>query len=435
MSRRCMTPEAFCDDIFEDVLKMEPSFADINRRFSEALFKTAVDRELTLKAVIGKVSSVPVKKIKRPVLAALLTGSAELIFMKSEAYAVVNDYVNLIRMSKLKNLSGFVNAVLRAVAEKKEAWLSELELTEYLSVPEELYALVSHAYNTETANKVFSDALGAKVRPTVIRRMISKIGEAALLAGLSEEGVSLSKTGLSDDTFYAEGKSLSNTKLFQKGCFYIQDISSAMAVDAVKDLLSERSPEILDLCAAPGGKTFHAADLIKGGHIVSNDRSNYKKTLIDDNIRRFGFDNVTSFVSDASEYNPIWEKAFDLVIADVPCSGLGVIAHKGEIKYRVTEQTVRELSALQKKILENAARYVKSGGTLLYSTCTILPSENSLQIDGFLQDHPAFKPVDFSLNLSECYRLPSVKNGRLQLINGIHPQDGFFIARLKKEKE
>ena len=191
---------------------------------------------------------------------------------------------------------------------------------------------------------------------------------------------------------------------------------------------------VIDMCAAPGGKSLHIADLMKGyGMVEARDISDEKVRLITENINRSNMINIKAVRMDATVYDKISEDKADVVIADVPCSGLGVIGRKPDIKYRTTEETIEELIPLQRKILHNAASYVRPGGVIIYSTCTLGSRENLDNVRWFEENYP-FETESLDPYIPSEIRRHSTSEGYLQLIPGVHNCDGFFIARLRKKK-
>ena len=234
-----------------------------------------------------------------------------------------------------------------------------------------------------------------------------------------------------EDALFLSGYDyLNKLKSFQEGLFYVQDISS---MTAAKEAGAKEQDVVLDLCAAPGGKSIYVAQQMHGkGRVIARDLTPQKVFLIEENIRRCQVSNMQAECADARIFDAAWEKKADVVIADLPCSGLGVIGRKKDIKYKMTVEKEAELVALQREILKNAVRYVKPGGTLLYSTCTINQGENEENAVWLSRQFP------FGLESLSPY-LPEVlkeegKDGMLQLIPGVHETDGFFIARLKKQE-
>lgn len=189
----------------------------------------------------------------------------------------------------------------------------------------------------------------------------------------------------------------------------------------------------LDICAAPGGKSLQLADLLSGtGSVEARDLTEYKLELLEDNIARSGFSNITARQWDATIPDPSMKGQADVVLADLPCSGLGVLGRKKDIRYRVQEEDLHALAALQRQILTCAADYVKPGGTLVYSTCTINKEENEENLCWFTAHFP-FEPVSLDDRLPEALKSETTKDGYLQLLPGTHPCDGFFLAKLRRK--
>ena len=220
---------------------------------------------------------------------------------------------------------------------------------------------------------------------------------------------------------------LEHLDAFREGLFYVQDPASKLSV-----LCAGLQPgmQVLDCCAAPGGKSFAAAIAMEGrGSIVSCDIYPHKAELIAKGAERLGLGCINAQCRDASIEVPEWKERFDAVIADVPCSGLGIIRKKPDIRYKNLKE-LEALPALQRSILENQAKHVAPGGVLMYSTCTVLPRENEDVVNAFLAEHPEFSPEP--LPLPEIF--PKNDTGMLTLIPGEYDTDGFFICRLRRKQ-
>ena len=191
--------------------------------------------------------------------------------------------------------------------------------------------------------------------------------------------------------------------------------------------------KVIDVCAAPGGKSIHAADLLKcTGHVEARDLTDYKVGLIQENIYRCGFGNITAKRMDACVLDEASKESADVVIADLPCSGLGVLKKKSDIKYRMTQEQIEELAELQREILKNAVTYVKTGGTLIYSTCTIAKEENDQQVDWILENLP-LELVSLRDCIDEQLLESMEREGCLQILPGREKADGFFLAKFRKK--
>ena len=221
---------------------------------------------------------------------------------------------------------------------------------------------------------------------------------------------------------------LEKLEAFQTGCFTVQDVSSMLVCEAAG---INASDFVLDLCAAPGGKALHAAQTAR--FVEARDLTEHKIKMIEENKSRMGFTNVITKCRDATVLDETLVKQADIVIADLPCSGLGVLGKKIDLKYKMTQNQQKELVQLQRLILENAEKYVKPGGVLLYSTCTVNKDENENNRKWFLENFD-FTAESFDERLPEKLRGASTKMGYLQLLQGVWDMDGFFIAKFRKSK-
>lgn len=431
-----LSSDRFLSDAYESALKEHPEFDDRDKRFIEHLSYLVIEKKTALDAVLNKVSSVPVRKMKPVVRNILYIGACQILFMESGDHAAVNEAVKMVVKRGFSGLKGFVNGILRKISREKESLLSGLSVREKAGIPEKLYELLVSWYDEETAEKLClacTDAEGGKL---TIRRNVSKCSEEAFIESLTGEGAEVTPTKIVKDMYFLKTNGdLTQLSAFKNGLFYVQDLSSAVSGDIVADLLKNAGEDfkVLDTCAAPGGKTVHIADMLAGkGSVIACDVSERKTALIRENAERAGFDNIRTEVQDAAEFRPDFEEAFDLVICDVPCSGLGVLVKKPDIRYHVTEDSMAELVEIQQNILRNVQRYVKPGGTLVFSTCTVNPAENEENLFWFLERFAAFTTVSIKKKLPEKFRTETAEDGYVQLIPGVHPCDGFFMARLEK---
>ena len=248
----------------------------------------------------------------------------------------------------------------------------------------------------------------------------------ALINLLNNAGVNAKPHPWLQDCLILSGTgNLEQLDAFKEGLFYVQDAAARLSILCAQ-LPSDA--HVLDCCAAPGGKSFAAAIAMGGsGSVTSCDIHPHKIALIQSGAQRLGIQNLTAHVQDAASFNPQWEAKSDVVIADVPCSGYGIIRKKPDIRYKDPD-TMNELPKLQLQILSNQARYVKPGGVLLYSTCTLVRKENEGVVKAFLKVHPEFTPEP--LPLPECF--PGNTTGMLALVPGEYDTDGFFICRLRR---
>ena len=344
--------------------------------------------------------------------------------------AAVNEAVLLTRQycPGQKNAPGFVNGVLRNAARSRETLQEPQDWESLYSHPAELISL----FKERLGGKRLEAMLRAnnEIAPLAVQVNTLKTTAEGLTKTLEEQGVEARPHSFMENCLILSGTgNLEHLNAFREGLFYVQDPASKLAVQCA-ELPKNRDFQVLDCCAAPGGKSFAAAIAMGGrGSVTSCDIHPHKIELIQKGAQRLGLTNLNAMVQDAAAFVPQWEKTMDAVLADVPCSGYGIIRKKPDIRYK-DPKTMENLPALQGQILANQARYVKPGGVLIYSTCTILRRENEGVVESFLQEHR-----DFSL---EKLPLPPVfgeeNHGMLTLIPGEQETDGFFISRLRREK-
>ena len=343
-------------------------------------------------------------------------------FDKLPPSAVVNQAVEQTKRLANPRAAALVNGVLRAM----------LRQPERLSVPQTLSLRYSHPEAlVELLRQNVGDALlepllrSHNEAPAVyLQTNTVKTDAAALAAALEAEGLRTEPHPWLPDCLLLQGGGVEQSAAFREGLFYVQDPAARLAVLA---LAPRRGEQILDCCAAPGGKSFAAAIAMENtGSVTACDVHPHKKTLIEKGAARLGLDCVRAETRDASLPEPAWRERFDRIIADLPCSGLGVIRKKPDIRYKELEP-LAGLPAVQRRILEAQATHLKPGGTLVYSTCTILRRENEALIEGFLADHPEFFLEPFTLP-----GVGSVSTGMKTLLPCVEGTDGFFIARMRK---
>ncbi len=396
--------------------------------FISRLVYGVVERKITLDYVISKYLSKPINKLKKDVLTVLRLGAYQVLFMdKIPRSAAVNESVRLTKNNNCSYASGLVNAVLRKVSQDDLILPDELTESEKLSVlysaPEEIVKFLTYHYGANNTESFLKSALESK--KVTIRVNTIKTDENALVKLLEEENVKVEKTFLENALDISLNTAVYNLQAFKDGLFHVEDISSQLCVKAL-DLFEGCSA--IDLCAAPGGKSFTAAEYMNNkGELYSCDVYPARTNLIRDGAQRLGIECIKATVNDATEFNENFPFA-DRVLCDVPCSGLGIIGKKPEIKYKKLDDT-KALLPIQRKILETASGYLKSGGRLVYSTCSVNPNENRKICDAFLKAHPEFRSVRV---LPEIPR--TVDEGDyLTLFPHKNNCDGFFVAAFVKE--
>ena len=342
--------------------------------------------------------------------------------------AAVNEAVELAKKycPKQKNAPALVNAVLRKAASTRGSWVEPVSYAERYSHPEELITLLKKSL---PKGKLEPMLIADNTAPqTVVQVNLLKTTTEKLVELLENQGIGWEKHPWMESCLILSGVgNLERLDAFREGLFYVQDPASRLSVQCAQ---LQKGWHVLDCCAAPGGKSFASAIAMEGtGSILSCDIYPHKAELIAKGAHRLGFENITVQCRDAALENPQWLGRFDAVIADVPCSGLGIIRKKPDIRYKNLAE-LEGLPPLQRAILENQAKYVRPGGVLLYSTCTVLPRENQEVVNAFLADHPEFctEPLD----LPEVF--PRNDTGMLTLIPGEYDTDGFFICRLRRKQ-
>ena len=341
-------------------------------------------------------------------------GAYQILFSsKIPPHAAVNESVELCREVKLSRASGLVNAVLRKIAANKEK-LPEIPgegTAEYLSIkyshPLWLVNRLAEEYGFDKT-EAFLRA-DNEIPSTDIQVNITRISPEAYCHLLEERGIKYSAAENPESLTLDFGR-VTELPGFDEGFFYVQDAAAHSSV-LMADI--KEGMTVLDACSAPGGKSFAAANMMNcSGKIIACDIHEKKLSLVRASAERLGINIIETRQADASEYNPQWDLLFDVVIADVPCSGMGVIAKKPEIKFK-KEEELSSLPAIQSRIIENLSRYVKRGGTLLYSTCTVFKEENEEIVKSFLD-----KNKEFELSCSR------------QFLPGTESTDGFYAAAL-----
>ena len=340
--------------------------------------------------------------------------------------AAVNESVALAKKyCKNPKAASLVNGVLRSAVRTRGQLKEPVSYADRYSHPDELISLLKQNL---PKGKLESVLIADNAAPqTVVQVNTLRISTAKLVERLAAEQVQAQPHGWMKDCLILSGTgSIENLPSFREGCFYVQDPASRLSVLCAG--LPKEDIRVLDCCAAPGGKSFAAAIAMEGrGSITSCDIHGHKTELIAGGAARLGLTNITPRQQDATVPVPQWENAMDAVLADVPCSGLGIIRKKPDIRYKDLAQT-EQLPQLQLQILKTQASYVKPGGILMYSTCTLLRRENEDVVNAFLAQHPDFHPEP--LPLPEVF--PKNESGMLTLIPGEYDTDGFFICRLRR---
>lgn len=422
----------YCHLLIRDVLQKYNYLEQRDKAFIKKIVEGTVERRLELDYVINLFSSTKVSKMKPLIREVLRMSVYQILYMEQVPdSAVCNEAVKLVQKRKFTNLKGFVNGVLRNIARNKEKMVYD-DISIKYSMPMWLVERLTSAYGKDVAEKIMASFLEEK--PVTIRRKesLSEKEWEIITKEMEKSGVQVSKHPyLSYAYEIKKAEGLFSIEAFKKGCFTVQDVSSMLVAECadVKEAMT-----IFDVCAAPGGKSMHCAEKLNGtGRVYSFDVSENKTDYIQENIDRLGYTNIETKVKDATVFDASMIEGADIVLADVPCSGIGVIGKKCDIKYRINEDEIKNITELQKKIIDNAWQYVKKGGTLIYSTCTISREENEEMVK-YLTANAPLKLESLNAYLPKELWSETTEKGYLQLLPGVHKCDGFFIARLKREE-
>lgn len=407
--------------ILRDVLNKYAYLSRQERAFIARISEGTLERMLEMDMILNQFSKTKVKKMK-PVIRNILRMSVyQIKYMDSVPdSASCNEAVKLAVRRGFGGLKGFVNGVLRNISRNKDQIrypLEEKEPEEYLSVtcsvPLWIVQQWTQEYGYDRTKQMCQSFLESA--PLSIRTNLQQTTPQHLKEKLEKEGVSVEENPEFSYAFFISGYDrLDALEAFREGLFSVQDMASMYVAEAAD---VQPGAYVIDVCAAPGGKSMHLAEKLQGtGMVEARDLTEYKVDLMEENIARCQLKNMKAVQWDATMKDADSVEKADVVIADLPCSGLGVMGRKPDIRYRVTPEDVQALAALQRKILSVVQEYVKPGGTLVYSTCTVTRAENDGNVQWFGEQYPEFQ----------------FENMR-QLYPGEGRHDGFFIAKWKKQ--
>lgn len=390
-----------------------------------------LQNQLLLDHYISAYCSQKPDHLQPPLLDILRIGAYQILFLdKIPDSAAVNESVELAKMFKRGQAAGLVNAVLRKISKNKEnlpeipGQNPERTLSIRYSHPRWLVKRLLSVLGVEETEKFL--AANNDVAPITVQVNPMKTSAEKLTAELTEAGVTVKPHAWVPDCLELSGTGdLTALRAFREGDFMVQD-PAARLVSLIADV--KPGQRVLDVCAAPGGKSFSAAFAMGNqGSIQSCDLHENKLKRVRESAERLGITCIEAAPADGRVFKPEWENAFDVVLVDAPCSGLGIIRKKPDTRYKKADELFA-LPVIQTAILENAARYVAPGGTLVYSTCTILPEENEQVSDAFLAEHPEFSRESFTLP-----EPVGKTDGRLTLWPQRHDTDGFYICRMTRK--
>ncbi|MEJ8744691.1 16S rRNA (cytosine(967)-C(5))-methyltransferase RsmB [Mediterraneibacter sp. HCN-7094] len=422
--------------VLRDVLNKYQYLEKKERSFITRVTEGTLEHMMEIDYILDQFSKVKVKKMKPVIRNIMRSAVYQMKYMDSvPVSAACNEAVKLAVRKGFGSLRGFVNGVLRNVARNLDQIAYPTEPRQRLSIqysmPEWILNLWLKAYDSDIVEQMLQAF--QRETPLTIRCNLRMVTPKQLKEHLEVEGVTVKVHPYLEYAFHISGFDyLGDLESFQNGEFSVQDISSML----VSELAGPKEGDyVIDVCAAPGGKSLHMAEKLNGsGHVEARDLTEYKVGLIQENIERTGLSNVEAVQQDALIFDETSVGKADIVLADLPCSGLGVLAKKTDLKYKATKEGADSLAKLQREMLKNVQAYVKDEGKLVYSTCTINPAENMDNVHWFLNEYPEFELIDIHGSLCEELQKDVKENGCIQLLPGVHQSDGFFLACMKKRK-
>lgn len=422
--------------VLRDVLNKYQYLEKKERSFITRVTEGTLEHMMEIDYILDQFSKVKVKKMKPVIRNIMRSAVYQMKYMDSvPVSAACNEAVKLAVRKGFGSLRGFVNGVLRNVARNLDQIEYPTEPRQRLSIqysmPEWILNLWLKAYDSDIVEQMLQAF--QRETPLTIRCNLRMVTPKQLKEHLEAEGVTVKVHPYLEYAFHISGFDyLGDLESFQNGEFSVQDISSML----VSELAGPKEGDyVIDVCAAPGGKSLHMAEKLNGsGRVEARDLPEYKVGLIQENIERTGLSNVEAVQQDALIFDETSVGKADIVLADLPCSGLGVLAKKTDLKYKATKEGADSLAKLQREMLKNVQAYVKDEGKLVYSTCTINPAENMDNVHWFLNEYPEFELIDIHGSLCEELQKDVKENGCIQLLPGVHQSDGFFLACMKKRK-
>lgn len=414
--------EGYSDELINTYADKIEDIRDFN--LLRKLVLGVLERKQTLDYIVSRFSKTKISKIDKKILIVMRIAIYQMIYLDNiPDHASINEAVKHSKKLIKWNISGFVNGVLRSISRQKESIKKHIENLDsadtVYNLPMEIIEYFNRSYPDECKEILtsFYNELPLTIRVNQSLVSVSDVFDEFEKLGMKPE---MSEISSSNIRLY-NPVSVQNHELYKNGSISIQGEGSSLAVEVLNP---KEGSVVLDLCAAPGTKSIQIAEKIgQDGEVFVNDLSNEKNEKIIQNFNRIGFMNYTLSNFDATIYNPEFKEAFEYVLVDAPCSALGLITRKPEIRYRRSMSQIKELAKLQRSILENAVKYLKPNGVLVYSTCTYGNFENIDQVNFILEE--------LGLNESEfLYR--GETRSKIQLYNNRDRTDGFFISKFKK---
>lgn len=378
------------------------------KAFIKRLTEGTIENLLALDEIIDRYAKTPVRKQKPVIRNVLRLSVYQLLFMdKVPASAVCNEAVKLAGKRGFRTLGGFVNGVLRNISRDRKKILKNMPS----AMPKWIVDHFTKEFGYEVAQKIIKDAQEEHPVTIRVRKELEKYDDLVPAdIGFFCDGIGINENIIPSVYYLKKGKAVKDINGYEDGRFVVQDIAS-MSVCCMADI--KKNDRVLDVCAAPGGKSIQAADM--GADVISRDLSESKTDIIRENAIRCKTDNIKIEVFDATVLDENLINSMDVVIADVPCSGLGVLGRKSDIRFKTLPEDLDTLPVVQRQIIDTAVSYVKKNGILMYSTCTLNRKENEEQVRYIIENYP------FELEKEHLF------------IPGVEPADGFYVAKLRRK--
>ncbi len=429
-----LNEKAYNNIVLRRTLSQNSHLSMVQRAFVTELVNGTLRNKINIDYIISLYSRTPIEKMKPVIINNLRISVYQIMYMdKVPDSAACNEAVELTKKKGFGTLAGFVNGVLRNIARNKNNIRypdREKQPIDYISVkysyPLWLIEYWLEELDIDTIEKI---CLSNRVPPKVSACTNTlKTDKSGLKKALSDDNIAMTDGVFKENALYlSKTRDITETAAFSNGLYHVMDESSMLAVDI---LAPKKGDKVLDCCAAPGGKSFYCAYKMENkGEIISADIYEHKLELIRSGAERLGIDIIKTVLSDAAVHNKAYDGLMDCVLADAPCSGFGLFRKKPDIKYNKTMEDVEALAKIQRDILGTCQAYVKKGGCLVYSTCTISLKENLENMRWFCENF-GFEADDIQKYLNfEC---KTAKDGYIQVLPCDFNTDGFFIARLIK---
>lgn len=406
-----------------------------DRALATEIFYGTLKYQIQLDYWLNEYSKTPVKKMKPFIRNLLRMSFYQMCYLdKIPVSAVINEAVKITKKRKLQGLSGFVNGLLRTLDREREQLTlphAKESLSKYLSIkyafPEWMIEMWLKAYTREEVEAICS---ALNKRAEVCGRWNPLKGsEEELMTTLKHEGVEITPGRLMEEAFYVKKVDrLQNLASFKVGAWTVQDESAMLVAHVVAP---QKGEKVLDMCSAPGGKSVHMAALMENkGEIIACDIHPHKLELIEKNAKRLGVTIMKPTLQDGTLFNEAFTSQFDKILVDVPCSGLGIMKRKPDIRHHKTKEDLEEIAVIQRAIVQNAVKYLKPGGRLVYSTCTISYEENE-KMAYEISEKYGLERENLANTIPKCLR-DEVKDNMIQILPQMADTDGFFIASFRK---